>query len=330
MRARHAGSVRGGKPRGFRPGAGEGTRGTGGAVSILAMNTTVPDPPEATRAAVAAAKAADVVIRDLRRHEERAAAVRLFEAIWRPAAGNPPPMTAELLQALGHAGSYVAGAFAGGVRGTPEGSPGGSGTRLVGASAGFFTAPPDCALHSHITGVAPTEAHRGIGFALKLHQRAWALARGVRQVVWTFDPLVARNAWFNLAKLGALPTAYLEDFYGPMTDAVNAGMASDRLLLAWRLDDPAVAAACAGRARQPPATGAEPALTVGPGGEPVATPTDAPAVTVAVPPDLEALGPEQRRAWRAAVREALGGRLAAGAAVTGFLRDPDRYLVARP
>jgi predicted GNAT superfamily acetyltransferase len=271
------------------------------------------DPPEASQAAVAAAGAAGVVIHELRRHEERKAARRLFEDVWRPEVGDPPPMTAELLRALGHAGNYVVGAFAG--------------ARMVGASAGFFTAPPECALHSHITGVAPGEEHRGIGFALKLHQRAWALARGVPLVVWTFDPLVARNAWFNLAKLGALPTAYLEDFYGPMTDAVNAGTASDRLLLAWRLGDPAVAAACAGRPRQPPPVQAEAALAVGPDREPVATATDAAAVTVAVPPELEALGPQLRRAWRTAVREALGGRLAAGAAVTGFLRDPDRYLV---
>jgi predicted GNAT superfamily acetyltransferase len=153
-------------------------------------------------------------------------------------------------------------------------------------------------------------------------------------VVWTFDPLVARNAWFNLAKLGALPAAYLEDFYGPMTDAINAGMASDRLLLTWTLDDPAVAAACAGRPRQPaPARavdGAEVAVAVGTGLEPVTHETGAPAVTVAVPPDVEALGPGQRRAWRAAVRRALGGRLADGAAVTGFLRRPDRYLVEGP
>ena len=273
------------------------------------------DPPEASQAAVAAARAAGVVIHELRRHEERKAARRLFEDVWRPEVGDPPPMTAELLRALGHAGNYVVGAF--------------SGARMVGASAGFFTAPPECALHSHITGVAPGVEHRGVGFALKLHQRAWALARGVPLAVWTFDPLVARNAWFNLAKLGALPTAYLEDFYGPMTDAINAGTASDRLLLAWRLRDPAVAAACAGQPRQPPPVRAEAALAAGPDRAPVATPTDAAAVTVAVPPDLEALGPELRRAWRAAVREALGGRLAAGAAVTGFLRDPDRYLVER-
>jgi predicted GNAT superfamily acetyltransferase len=279
----------------------------------LTMSEPAPDPPEATSAAVAAAAAADVVIHELHRPQELKAAQRLFEDIWRPAEGNPPPMTAELLRALAHAGSYVAGASAG--------------TRLAGASAGFFTAPPDLGLHSHITGVAPGGQHRGVGFALKVHQRAWALARGITEVVWTFDPLVARNAWFNLAKLGARPTAYLEDFYGPMTDAVNAGVASDRLLLAWRLDDPAVAAACAGRPLQPPPVEAEAALTVGPGLEPVTHRPDTPAVTVALPPELEALDPGQRRAWRQAVREALGGRLAAGAAVTGFLRHPDRYLV---
>jgi predicted GNAT superfamily acetyltransferase len=281
----------------------------------MTSTPAAPDPPEATRAAVAAATAAGVVVRELHEMERLRAVQRLFEAIWRPAAGDPPPMTPELLRALAHAGSYVAGAFAG--------------PRLVGASAGFFTAPPDPALHSHITGVAPGGQLRGVGFALKLHQRAWALARGVRRVVWTFDPLVARNAWFNLAKLGAVPTAYLEDFYGPMTDAINAGMASDRLLLAWPLDDPAVAAACAGRPRRPgPAAAAAPAaLSAGPDLEPVAHPTGAPVATVAVPPDVERLDPERRRAWRQAVREALGGRLAAGATVTGFLRDPDRYVV---
>ena len=280
------------------------------------------DPPEATQAAVAAAAAADVVVRELHKLEHLEAAQRLFEDVWRPGEGEPSPMTVGLLRALEHAGSYVVGAFAG--------------TRMVGASAGFFTAPPDPALHSHITGVAPGGQHRGIGFALKLHQRAWALARGVPLVVWTFDPLVARNAWFNLAKLGALPTAYLEDFYGEMPDAINAGMASDRLLLAWRLDDPAVAAACAGRPRRPAPVGggdlggAEPALAVGPDLEPEPRKTAAAAVTVALPPDVEALGPEGRRDWRLAVRDALWGRMAAGAAVTGFLRHPDRYLVEEP
>src|SRR5918993_345121 len=131
------------------------------------------DPPEATQAAVAAATAADVVIRELHRMEQLKAAQRLFEEVWRPAEGQPPPVTGELLRALAHAGSYVAGAYAG--------------TRMVGASAGFFTAPADPALHSHITGVAPQGQHRGIGFALKVHQRAaaacgrWRSVRGPRR-----------------------------------------------------------------------------------------------------------------------------------------------------
>ncbi|HJU01391.1 MAG TPA: GNAT family N-acetyltransferase, partial [Actinomycetes bacterium] len=228
----------------------------------------MPEPPEATRAAVAAAAAADVVVRELYRMERLKDAQRLFEEVWRPAEGGPSPMTGELLRALAHARCYVVGAFAG--------------PRMVGASAGFFTAPPELALHSHITGVAPGREHQGVGFALKVHQRAWALARGLDTVVWTFDPLVARNAWFNLAKLGATPTGYLEDFYGPMTDAINAGTASDRLLLTWRLRDPAVAAACAGTPRQPAVPdGAEPVLEIGPELEPVARTTAAPAVTVA-------------------------------------------------
>src|SRR5918998_4923148 len=103
------------------------------------------DPPEATQAAVAAAAAADVVVRELHRMEQLKAAQRLFEEVWRPAEGQPSPVTGELLRALAHAGSYVVGAYAG--------------TRMVGASAGFFTAPPDRALHSHITVVAPRAQH---------------------------------------------------------------------------------------------------------------------------------------------------------------------------
>src|SRR4029453_14835381 len=147
------------------------------------MSERAPDPPEATNAAVAAAAAAGVVIRQLHQPEYLLAVQRLFEQVWQPAEGDPPPVTVSLLGALAHAGSYVVGAFAG--------------TRMVGASAGLFSAPPDPPLHPHSPGVAPGGRPRGVGFALKVHQRAWALARGVAVVVWTFGPLVARNAWFN-------------------------------------------------------------------------------------------------------------------------------------
>ena len=62
-------------------------------------------------------------------------------------------------------------------------------------------------------------------------------------MTWTFDPLVRRNAHFNLAVLGATVDEYLVDFYGPLPDAVNAGDESDRLLVVWPVGDAATAAA---------------------------------------------------------------------------------------
>jgi predicted GNAT superfamily acetyltransferase len=74
---------------------------------------------------------------------------------------------------------------------------------MIGASVGFFAAPDDRSLHSHITGIVGDHRGRGLGRLLKQHQREWALARGVHRITWTFDPLVARNASFNLRVLGA-------------------------------------------------------------------------------------------------------------------------------
>ena len=99
-----------------------------------------------------------------------------------------PPMTLELLRAFTKAGNYVGGAF-------DEG-------RLVGACVGFFHAPArGRAAQPHRRGRRGRWTGRHVGFALKLHQRAWALLRGVSEIAWTFDPLVSRNAYFNLVKL---------------------------------------------------------------------------------------------------------------------------------
>ncbi len=280
--------------------------------------------------ALAAATAAGVDVRELHDVAELRLAQRLFAEIWRPAPDSPPPVTAELLRALAHAGNYVAGAWAG--------------ERLAGACMGFYSshvgvlgrAPAGQALHSHIAGVAPGTQRRGVGFALKLHQRAWALGRGLPLAVWTFDPLVARNAWFNLTKLAAEASEYLPDFYGPMTDAINAGDASDRLLVTWRLDDPRVAAACSGSPAEPDAealrsAGAVVALDEDRDGLPVGGAADAPVLLVRVPRDVEGLrgrDPAAARRWRHAVREVLGGLLAEGATVTGFAR-PGCYVLRR-
>jgi predicted GNAT superfamily acetyltransferase len=108
---------------------------------------------------------------------------------------------------------------------------------VVGGSLGFLGRSPegDVLLHSHITGTRPAMTERGIGFALKQHQRTWCLDRGIEIVEWTFDPMVRRNAHFNLVKLGAIATEFHAGFYGDMDDALNGGDESDRLVATWHL-----------------------------------------------------------------------------------------------
>ncbi|GLY32586.1 hypothetical protein Kisp02_59510 [Kineosporia sp. NBRC 101731] len=230
----------------------------------------------------------------------------LFVSIW---GGARPPATIDLMSALSKAGNYVAGAF--------------DGTALVGACIGFFHAPAEAALHSHIAGVRADAAGRGVGQALKMHQRDWALARGVTEVTWTFDPLIGRNAYFNLAKLGARAVEYLPDFYGPMGDDINGTDASDRLLVRWNLREPEAAEKAAG---------AVVALGRDATGRPVPGTRDGDRLLIAVPTDvhlLRATDPGLAREWRSQVSETMTGLLAEGARVTGFDRDGG-YVMTRP
>ena len=267
-----------------------------------------PAADEAVLAANAAAREAGVRIREITALDELDEIVRLYDRIWRR--DNNPPLTTELLRAFSKAGNYVAGAY--------------SGRELVGASVGFFAAPAHEALHSHIAGVSPAVRSRRVGFAIKLHQRAWALLRGTPLIAWTFDPLVSRNAYFNIVKLAADPVEYLPNFYGAMNDGINAGDESDRLLLHWHLGAPAVAAACAGQPRPAPPRPTSAALAVSPLGGPQLGRVEGAPVLVAVPRDIEALrvsDPGLAKEWRVAVRETLSGLLAEGGRITGFIRD---------
>ncbi|MGW4637273.1 GNAT family N-acetyltransferase [Sphaerisporangium sp. NPDC004334] len=262
----------------------------------------------------AAARRAGVQVRELREIAEFEQVVELYDGIWETEPGHAP-INVELLIAFAHSGNYVSGAFADG--------------GLAGASVGFFAAPSGRALHSHVTGCA---RGRGIGFALKLHQRAWALARGLGVISWTYDPLVRRNAHFNLTKLGARPERYLESFYGAMGDAINAGDESDRLLAVWPLDDPRVEAACSGAARPVAVPGGAVMALAEEDGRPARGSPDGRTLLVGTPRDIETLRPRDpatARAWRHAVRDVLGGLLEDGARVTGFTAG-GHYIVERP
>jgi predicted GNAT superfamily acetyltransferase len=240
----------------------------------------------------------------------------LFAVVW----GRPgePPINSDVLKALAHSGNYVSGAYVDG--------------KLAGGLVGWFggVPPHELHLHSHILGVISGSEAQGLGFELKQHQRRWCLERGVKVIEWTTDPLVRRNVYFNLTKLGAQASAYLTNVYGVMTDGINAGEESDRLLISWRLESPTVVAVVKGRGVEPNLDqlirdGAVTALSVGSAGEPVvAQPPIARVLLCQVPDDIVALrrtDPNLARAWRSALRKTIGGAIAAGYEVTGATRS---------
>src|SRR5262249_44861910 len=88
-------------------------------------------------------------------------------------------------------------------------------------------------LRSQVTGVHPAQQSTGVGRLLKREQRRRAREMGLDAGAWGFDPLQAANAAFNLGVLGATARAYEEDMYGSRTDALNVGLATDRLIAEW-------------------------------------------------------------------------------------------------
>jgi predicted GNAT superfamily acetyltransferase len=88
-------------------------------------------------------------------------------------------------------------------------------------------------LYSQLTGVVPGYQSHGLGYRIKMHQREWARAEGIGTIAWAFDPLQAGNAHFNLARLGATAGRYVDNMYGERTDALNAGVPTDRLIAEW-------------------------------------------------------------------------------------------------
>ncbi len=238
-----------------------------------------PDAPEGAPGA-----SGEIDIRALDTVEDVFAAAAVLDEVW---GGDPDAMPPNLMRALAHSGNYVVGLY--------------DGDRIIGASVGFFAAPDQRSMHSHVTGILGEYRSRGLGRALKQHQREWAFARGVGRITWTFDPLIARNAYFNLRVLGGRASEYLVDHYGPMDDAVNRGDESDRLMVEWALAAPA------------------------------SPPQERDVVTaVAVPRDIEGLrrtDPREALEWRYRVRDAFAGLLDDGFVVGGF--DERGYLFVR-
>jgi predicted GNAT superfamily acetyltransferase len=156
-----------------------------------------------------------IVTRLLHEMDDLAAASALVFDLWHD--DSLAPVT--LLRANSHFGNPVLGAYDNG--------------ELCGVAIGFLAAEPDVHLHSHVTCVLPSHQHAGVGFELKQAQRAWCAEHGIGSITWTFDPMLARNAYFNLHKLGAVARCVLPNFYGELHDDINRGERSDRLEVWW-------------------------------------------------------------------------------------------------
>ena len=120
-----------------------------------------------------------------------------------------------------------------------------------GGMAGFAMALPayrdgQTYLHSHMLAVLPEYRNSGLGRRLKLAQRDDAIARGIDRMEWTYDPLEIKNAYLNLAKLGAISRRYEANFYGPSSSALQGGLPTDRLYAEWWLRSPRVEMILAG------------------------------------------------------------------------------------
>ena len=182
------------------------------------------------------------------------------------------------------------------------------------------TAESEVIGYSHMMAVARAYQNRGVGARLKWAQRARAMGEGRRLIKWTWDPMQARNAHFNLNRLGVVVRSYGVNFYG--TDYItmpreaargDVSLDSDRLFADWHLDSERVNLLAEGR--------------------PV-SPAPAPAQTVEIPPDWAALvrgDPAGARREQLRVRAEFQEAFAAGLVCAGFQRDDarPRYLLFR-
>lgn len=101
--------------------------------------------------------------------------------------------------------------------------------------AGLYATPDGPRLKhcSHMLGVHPDYRGHGLGFALKRAQWQMVRHQGIDRITWTYDPLLSRNGYLNIARLGSVCNTYLQEVYGEMRDGLNIGVPSDRFEVDW-------------------------------------------------------------------------------------------------
>jgi chorismate synthase len=262
-----------------------------------------------------------VTIRDLATLEEYQECCEIQEETW--GRGFSERVPGAILRVSQKIGGVTAGAF------NTDG-------RMVGFVFGM-TGIRDGRLAHWSDMLAVREEARGhhIGDQLKHFQREKVRALGVEVMFWTFDPLVARNAHFNINRLGARPVEYVVDMYGSNTgSALHGKLPTDRVVLGWEIDSRHVPSP----GMDAPRDGDTDAPMVNPlrnGGSPrVELAEQAPIVRVQIPHDATALDEVSAREWRFVVRDAFQHYLPRGYQVNRFVRCGSKalpyYVFSRP
>lgn len=202
---------------------------------------------------------------------------------------------------------------------------------------GWEESPDDKALKfcSHQMGVHPDYQGQGIGFALKCAQRQTALDQDYQHITWTYDPLLSRNAYLNIYKLGGICKTYKRNIYGLIRDSLNVGLDTDRFQVDWWLNSPRVEK----RLSPSPRPGLSFAK-VQASGSPVVNPARStpqgwpsprnlsqldngnPRILVEIPPDflaLKAANIELAKDWRSHTRVIFEEAFKLGYAITDFI-----------
>jgi predicted GNAT superfamily acetyltransferase len=273
----------------------------------------------------------EIVIRDLRNIDDLRQLKAVEKEVWGMADEDSIPLT--LAIACKAAGNIFVGAF--------------DKDKLVGFAFGFLGREHgQTTIHSHLLAVLDPYRHLDLGLRLKQAQRERAMAMGVHEMTWTFDPLQSRNAHFNFAKLGVVSDLYKVDFYGPETSSMLHRNGTDRLWVRWVLNARRVRDRLAGKSARTETLDAlrllAPLVRFNGDGRPVradlADSLSRQRVGIEIPGeilDVERADMGLAREWREATRWAFREAVKAGFFVTEFCRSirgqqgPGAYLLQK-
>jgi predicted GNAT superfamily acetyltransferase len=258
-----------------------------------------------------------ITIRDLKSIDDLIQLKAVEREVWGMADEDSLPLT--LAIACRAAGHIFVGAF--------------DKNKLVGFAFGFMGRERGhITIHSHMLAVLDPYRQFDLGSRLKQAQRERAMAMGIHEMTWTFDPLQSRNAHFNFSKLGVVSDAYKVDFYGPETSSILHQNGTDRLWVRWVLDSRRAKARLAGRNGRSETLDAmrllAPLVRFDPSGEPARAnlreSLDRQRLSIEIPGDIlevERSNMELAREWREATRWAFREAVKAGFFVAEFCRS---------